>query len=175
MSSETLTTRFNLQFVANLTNTLALETVSANPSISVVNNFSSGTDVNQANQIFADQRQLATLTSESINLMTFNGSLDPVGIAYQSLRVKALIVQNLNGTDSNIITVGMAGSGAWRAFFNGAASSSIYIPGGGALIAVAPGSIGWNLGGASGSNLGIFNASATAVATYNVCVLGSTG
>src|SRR6266850_3923967 len=135
---ESLNVRFNAQFSADLVNALSFNTITDSVSLPVVVALANGTGAGQANQIFNDQRTLAGSASENINVVNFNGSLDGVGGAFSMSRIKAIIVQNLNGTESNSIQVGGAGVGAATAPFNGSTSSVVTIPGGSTFIALSP-------------------------------------
>jgi hypothetical protein len=173
--SESLNVRFNSQFTANLTNTLALEQVTANPSLSIASVLTNGTGVNQADQIFADQRTLNPSTNENINVATFSGSLDAVGGTLSLARIKMLLVQNLNGTEANNLTIGGAGAGAWTPLTNGSSSLKVSIPGGGSFEVIAPGATGWAVGSSSGSLLNVANVSSTGTTQYNLIVVGASG
>jgi hypothetical protein len=175
MSNTLQSARFNLQFVASLSNMLALETVSANPALSVAAVMANGTGANLVDQVWSDQRSLNPSTNENINVQTFSGSNDAVGGSLSLARVKGLIVQNLNGTEANNITLGGAGAGAWTPFMNGNSSLKVSIPGGGSLFAVAPGATAWAVGSSSGSLLNIANVSSTGTTQYNLIVVGASG
>lgn len=186
MSTTLISTRLSSQLSGNLANPLPLQTVSAPPVISFNSNWVNGVGVNQADQLWIDQRTLNPSTSENINVVTFAGSLDSVGGALALVRVKALAIQAVSGTvgtsggvpgfslaaEPGSIAVGGAGPGAWTPLFSGNSAAKATVPGGGNLFIVAPGPIGWNAGSTSGSLLTIANLNSTGSITYNIAVLG---
>jgi hypothetical protein len=174
--SETLTVRFNANFVAQLINQLALQTPAVSPSLSIATVLANGTGNGAANQIYIDQRTLLPSSGTNINVQTFSGSLNgAIGSALNMARVKMMVIQNLNGTEANSLTVGGAGAGAWTPFFNGNTSYKVSVPGGGNFIAIAPGATGYPVGSSSGTLLNVANLSSTGTVQFNLYVVGANG
>lgn len=173
--SESLTTKFVQQFTATVVNTLPFDNVVSSPFLDISLNLSSGSATGAANQIFRDQRTLAQSGTEVINVYNFNGSADPVGLPLTMATVKTLIITNLNGTESNVLTVGGDTSGgAWRSPFNGNSAAKVTIPGGAALTLTSSGSTAWAVAITSSGSLLKFSNDGTGALTYDLIVAGGT-
>src|SRR5947209_3180702 len=131
---ETLTSRIVVTPQASLQKSATLHSPSCSLSMSpLVVSLASGSVAGCANQYYDDERTIASGGSDTVNIVTFNGTADGVGGTLNLAAVKALIVANLDGTEANKIVLGNSGVGAWTAPFNGSSSASVSLPGGASL------------------------------------------
>lgn len=131
-----------------------------------------GAGANQANNLYCDQRTLTAGSNERINLYSFGGINDPVGVAYVNVRVKIIIIQNLNATDTNQLNLGNDATAAEFTSIFGAAGHIIKLNGNSTLIFANPGATGWAVANGTNNLLKILNTSGVSI-TYNIIVVGA--
>ncbi|MEZ0155261.1 MAG: hypothetical protein AB9Q22_10230 [Candidatus Reddybacter sp.] len=126
-----------------------------------------GAGLNQANQMFTDQRTVALSTTDTLDL---SGTLvNNLGQTVALTKVKALIISAAVGNGSTL-TVG----GNVNAFADwlGAAAHTVKVRPGGVLCLVAPDATAYAVTGGTGDLLDITNDDGAAAATYDIVVIG---
>lgn len=138
-------------------------------SIAYSNALTSGTLANQADRIWFDTRTIAASGTDTIDL---NGVLtDIIGTTISLLRVKALYVKAYAANTNNVL-VGGAGSNQWATWIS-AATSSVTVRPGGALMLFAPDATAYAVTAATGDILQVANSGAGTSVQYDIVVIGS--
>ena len=127
-----------------------------------------GTNANQMNLFFQDQRSLTNSEMEELDL---SGVLiDSFGATQNFAEVRMLII-DASILNSNTLTVGNASTNEWFSWAGGTNHTQKVRPGG-SLILWAPGANGFVVTNAASDLLGILNDSSFA-ASYNIYIAGS--
>ncbi|MFG1341880.1 hypothetical protein [Xanthobacter autotrophicus] len=130
--------------------------------------FVDGVTAGKADRVFSDRRTLAASASENLDLA--GGLTDAFGAALTFAKVVALVVRAADANASDIV-LGGAASNAFVGPF-GAATHTIAVKPGGAMVLVAPKG-GWAVTAATGDLLKVLNGSGAASADYDILVLGT--
>lgn len=129
-------------------------------------NFLTGTGVNQAGKVYAENVSIAASSSENDDLTTV---LDALGTALGLTAVKAVVLC-ADATNTNSIVVGNAGSNPWSAPFD-AATDTITIPAGGCAVLLNPTAGGWTVD-STHKVLKLANSSSGTAVTGKLYVIG---
>lgn len=178
--AETLVTTLNAQLTALLTNASVLDVPAdyLNLPTLVALSLASGTAAGQANQLYRTQRTLTAGSTDSVSMYNFaiNGGsagTDPLGQALLLSKVKILIVQNLNATESNALQLfGDGTSAAWTSPV-GSNTDKVNLQGNSTFILFDPGTSGYGVVSPTNHLFKIFNTGSGSV-TYNLIVIGTT-
>ncbi len=128
-----------------------------------------GTGLNQANQVFPDERTLTTGQSEDLDL---NGVLiNPLGEQVNLVKVKAVVIV-ADATNTTNLTIGNAASNQFVGWF-GAAAHTITLKPGGVFFISDPSAAGYPVTAGTGDLLRVTNAPG-ATAKYKVIIIGAT-
>ena len=126
-----------------------------------------GTGANQANQLFADKRNVALSTTDTLDL---NGALtNNLGQTVTLTKVKALLIVAA-GTNGSTLTVG--GNANAFADWLGAATHTVKIRPGGLLLLTAPDATAYTVTASTADLLDITNDDGAAAADYDIYVIG---
>ena len=127
-----------------------------------------GTAASKADKIFLDARTLAASANEDPDLA---GALtDPFGVAVVFAKVKAILIRAAAGNTNSVVVKPAAATGFLGPF--GAATHTITIPPGGAMLLAAPVG-GWAVAAGSADLINIANSGAGTGVTYTITVLGT--
>ncbi len=163
-----LDTRMKLTLASTLTSALDLQPRTAPLNIAKSIALTNGTGVNQADRVWADQRQVAASATDSIDLA---GSLtDAFGAALTFARIKLLVVTAAAGNTNNVVVTRPASNGV--PLFSAAGDACPVRPGG--LFAWAcSDATGVAVTAGTGDLLDFVNSGAGSTVTYDVVVIGS--
>lgn len=164
--SETLTSSIKVALSAVLVGDADIGNRSANIPFSESHAFTHGTGANQANQIFADTRQIAASTTEDLDL--YGGFTSPLGTTLNFAKIKAIVIY-AHTTNTNNVLVG--GDAASVPIF-GNVNDLISIRPGGLFVITAPDSAGIAVTQTTGDILQIANSSSGSVVDYDIVVIG---
>jgi len=162
----TLKANLTVSIAASITGALDLEALasSLNQSWSVA--LADGTGAGQATRMWSDVRNLASNTSESLDL---SGALvDAFGVSVTLTKIKMLIIA-ADPLNTTVLTAGNVTNGIIAPFL--AATGGIIIRPGGLFVAAAPDVTGFGVTDATADLLKIANA-AGAAANYSIAVIG---
>lgn len=164
-----LTATVRAEIGSSYTSVLDQGTATFPASVSSIIQFTNGSGANQVDRLFSDQRTITASSNEDLDLA---GSLtDAFGATLTFVRVKAIIVKAAAGNTNNVV-VGGAASNQFVGPF-GAATHTIAVKPGGALIFVAPDATGWAVTAGTGDLLRIANSGAGTSVTYDIQILGA--
>jgi len=142
-----------------------LDTIQRNKSYS----FTDGAGADQADVHWSDERTLAALASEDLDLA--GGLIDAFGAAITFARIKGIYVE-ADATNINLVAVGGAGANAllgWMA----SASDNIRVRPGGLFLLVAPDATGWPVTAGTADLLRIANLAGGTSVKYRIVLVGS--
>ena len=164
-----LNANINLNITGALTTNLDLEAVRSDISRRMLLALTDGGGANQATNLFSDTRTLAASANESLDLA---GALtNAFGQVINFTKVKALMVFAA-ATNVNDVVVGGAAANGFIAPF-GAATHTVRVKPGGALIITAPDANGLTVTAATADLLQIANGGAGSTVTYDVIIIGA--
>ena len=128
-----------------------------------------GSGAGQAANIFSDQRTLAASATENLDL---NGALlNAFGQVISFTKIKALAIFAAEANVNDVVVGGAAANGFIAPF--GAATHTVSIKPGGALVLVAPNAVGYAVVAATADLLKILNSGAGTPVTYDIVIIGS--
>jgi hypothetical protein len=163
-----LSSTLTLKLKEILTKTLDISTPGDTLDVDLSDTLADGTGLDQADQIWHDERALSATSTENIDL---NGTLtNALGDTVSLARVKALIIWNKNTTAGENLQVG-AGSTTFNLF--GSLSSRHTIGPNGIFVVWEPSAAAKAVTAGSADLLMIRNANSVVV-TYQIIVVGST-
>lgn len=130
---------------------------------------SNGTGLNQANQMFSDQRTLAASANESLDLA--GTLLNAFGNTITFTKIRAILIRAAV-TNTNNVLVGGAASNGWVTWC-GAATDTIVVRPGGFMLLAAPDATGYTVTAATGDLLKIANSAGGSTVTYDIVIIGA--
>jgi hypothetical protein len=142
-----------------------LSTANENLAYSSITSLVFGSATTLVDQIFTDTRTIATSTTDSIDLV--GGLTNKFGVTINFAKIKAVIVVNKSTDATCILTIGNSTAVLWR---GAAAHTETLVIGATSYHANLTG---WAVVGGASDILDIVNASATAVASYDIIVIGT--
>jgi hypothetical protein len=142
-----------------------LSTANENLTYSAVDTLAFGSTTTLVDQIFTDTRTIAASTTDILDLV--GGLTNKFGTTINFAKIKAVILHNRSTDAGCILTVGNSTAVLWR----GAAAHTETLAKGAKSVHVDL--TGWAVVGGASDLLDIVNASATAVATYDIIVIGT--
>lgn len=176
--AESLTATALAQLIWTLTNPLDQSTPTDTKTLTITaGSFTSGTGLNQVNQLWHDRRTLASSASENIDLYDFGPSNDSLGIALTQVKLKVLCIYNRILTAGENLKIGGEGSGAsWQSFFQVSGSASDTAGGilgpGGLFLIVNPSLAAYTVADTSNHLLKITNSGSGGI-DYDIIVMGT--
>jgi hypothetical protein len=159
-------------YSGTVSKTLDMDTNIGNPSasISLVQNttFTNGDAANKANLLWYDAETIAASSNTDIDLV---GSLTTAyGDTVSFDKIKGVLIRNTSTDSTCIIRVGGAGATAWYDWTE-ANDSYVSVKAGGSMMLLAPDANGYDIEAGS-DTLRLANVSATAIASYEIAVIG---
>lgn len=127
-----------------------------------------GAGLNQASEVFFDERTLAGGATENLDLAGV--LVDALGNVLSLTKVKALVFFNLS-TSLDKITIGNHATAAFLGPF-GAAAHTVDVPIGGLAVFVAPTAAGWAVTAGTADMIKVLNG-AGGSSTYQVVIIGA--
>ncbi len=122
----TFTGRFTVGSNLTLTSPVDLGTAKYSVNMDTVHSFTDGEGLNQAEQVFTDQRTLAASANEELDL---SGSLtDAFGTTLVFTSIKAMII-TCAAANTNDLLVGGAAANAWSTWASDDTDEVIVVPG----------------------------------------------
>lgn len=166
--SETLSSSIKLQVNGSLIGTSNLGSREYDLTYSKVVQFANGTDVNQANELWTDNRTLTASSAENIDLAGV--LVSPLGTSLAFTTIKAIIIY-ANAANTNQVLVGGAGS---NTFINWVADATdiIKLHPGGFICLTAPDATGYAVTASTGDLLKIANGSSGTSVNYDIIIIG---
>lgn len=151
------------------TNPLDLSTPSDSKTLNFEVPMLSGTGLDQANRLFADQRSVNTASNDDLDLA--GGLTDAFGQTLTFAKIKAILIYNTILTAGEILNVG---GGGVNSFINwvGNASDTVTIGPGGLLVLANPSLAGYAVTASTGDILRIANAGAGTI-VYKIVLIGT--
>jgi len=164
-----LTTQMNFSLLSTLTNALDLGTAQLALAFNHPFSWASGTAINQADMIFADQRTLAASATEDLDVAGVLTNM-LTGVAMTFARIKALGVYAAIANTNNVNVTRPASNGV-PLFI--AAGDGVAVRPGGMLVMIAPDVTGYLVTAATGDLITFTNSSGTTGVTYDVVIIGA--
>lgn len=163
-----LSTNIRASIDALLTGTADLGSTSAPLGWTYTKSLASGTGSGQADLVWADVNTLAASANVDVDLAgTLTGAL---GGTVTFVKVKLIAVYADEGNTNNVVVGGAAATQFVGPF--GAATHTVAIPPGGALVMSAP-AAGWAVAAGSTDFLRIANSGGTTGVTYRAIIVGT--
>lgn len=169
-----MTTLDNVSFSINVSGTLSnlldlAVKASAPLSYSKSGSLSNGTGANQADRIWADQRQIAASANDDLDL---NGTAlqDALGANLALARIKLLAVY-ADPANVNNLLIGAAAANPVSTILG--ATGVLTVRPGGMLLLSAPGATGYAITPATADILRFTNGGAGSVVNYDVVIIGA--
>jgi len=144
-----------------------INTAISNTALNEVLSLLNGTGLNQANQVWSDNSQLAISGVDSLDLAGV--LLDAFGNAITFTNIVAIAVIADAGNGDNIEIGGNANA---FASFLGDPTDVVTVPPGGMFLITAPDATGFPVTASTADILDITNADAAAVANYKIVLIG---
>jgi hypothetical protein len=126
-----------------------------------------GTGTSLADLVWSDTRILTASATETHDL---DALTDPLGVAINFAKIKAIIIKAASGNTNSVI-VGAAASNQFLGPLGGSAHT-LTIPPGGAIMLLAPIS-GWATANGSTDLLKIANSAGSTSVTYDIIIVGT--
>jgi hypothetical protein len=151
------------------TKAAGLVTITEPLSLSYAVELGNGTDADQANQTWQDERTLAASASETLDL---RGVLkDAFGDTVSFARIKALVIKNTS--DTGTLTVGGAASNAWQGPF-GNTNDTLTIRPGGFVVLAGGDATAYPVTASTADQLKLLNNDSGNALIYEIIVIGAT-
>lgn len=169
-----LQTSVQLAVETDLTRTDGLASATATAPWSYGLQWPNGTAANTADRLYQGRRTINASTNEDLDLHGGAGTVllvDSYGATITFARIRAIIVKAAAANTNNVVVGGSATNTFVGPF--GAATHTIAIPPDGFWMAVAPGTTGWTVTGATGDLLRVANSGAGTSVTYDIFLIGA--
>lgn len=163
-----LSAKFQAMLQADLTNVLDLSTALSPLNFVRTLEFADGVGLNQADQIFHDQRTLAPSGTEDLDLAA--ALVDVFGNTLTFSAIKGIIVFAAVA-NTNIVQVKPAAANGFLEWVN-AATDQINVKPGGVFCLFDPGAAGYAVVAGTGDLLSFTNSAAGTSVTYDVVLMG---
>ena len=159
-----------VQAAVNLTSALDLVTGSAPMNFKQENAFAEGNGLNQAEDVFSDQR---TITASSTDSLDLSGGLTNIyGVSLTFTKIKAIIIKAAVGNTNDVGVLAPAANGLADIF--GAVGDKVLIRPGGTLCLIAPTAAGYAVTAATADLLDIVNEAGGTSVIYDIIIVGAT-
>jgi hypothetical protein len=168
--AETLASEVKVSLGWLLQDAGALGNVADSSQLSFHHAFANGTDTDQADKVWHDERTLAAGANEDLVLPNLPLSLFDNSLAIALANVKAILLLNTATDDGEDLAVGGATSHEWQGPF-AAAGDKLVVPADSCLLLLNKKS-GWTVAAGSADKLRIANAGSGDI-TYRIAILGT--
>ena len=167
----TMSSKLSIVATADLAETLDLGTRTAALRRAFGTSLGNGTGTGLADKVFQDTRTIAPSTSEDLDLNA-GALVDPFGVAFTILRVKALYVAAAVANVNNVV-IGAAAANPWTALL-GATHTMQLRPGAAVLLSAGEADpTTYAVVAGTGDVLRFTNGGAVTSVTYDVMIIGS--
>ena len=154
-------------------NPLALGTVSDVSKLAYTASLSDGTDANEVDKLWHDQRILSPTAYEDLDLTSLTNTVFGNTITISFAKVKLVLIINTSTTSGDDLLVGGAGSAnnAWSAPFNADQDAKIGLPADSTLLLMNK-PTGWTVTNSASDKLRIHNPTGNSI-TYKIALVGT--
>jgi hypothetical protein len=148
-----------------------LTTISDSSKLDYSKSLADGVGDDQADKLWGDERTVAAGANDDLDLTALVNTIFGSAVTMSLAKVKALLIVNLATTAGDELRIDSSVANAWKAPFNGSATSQVEIGPDSALL-LSNKKDGWAVTAGTGDVLRIANPGANPI-TYRIVVVGT--